>query len=66
MRTQPGFRRGGLAAAMLLRLVGWARSRGARRVYLQVEDDAAPALALYRHFGFARVYGYRYRERDLS
>jgi GNAT superfamily N-acetyltransferase len=66
MRTQPDFRRRGLGAALLLRLVGWARSHGARRVYLQVEDASAPALALYRRFGFARVYGYHYRERALS
>jgi len=66
MRTQPAFRRRGLATALLLRLVGWARGAGARRLFLQVEDDNAPALGLYRRFGFARVYGYRYREFDPS
>jgi ribosomal protein S18 acetylase RimI-like enzyme len=66
MRTQPGFRRRGLAESVLLRLAGWARSLGARRVYLQVKDDNAGALRLYRRFGFAKVYGYHYRERGLS
>ncbi len=66
MRTQPAFRRRGLATRVLLRLVNWARAAGARQIFLQVEDDNATALRLYRGFGFARVYGYRYRELVLS
>jgi len=64
MRTQPAFRRRGLAAAILGRLTEWARGAGAHRVYLQVEDHNAVALRLYRGVGFARVYGYHYRERS--
>jgi ribosomal protein S18 acetylase RimI-like enzyme len=66
MRTQPAFRRRGLATRVLLGLAGWARAAGARRVFLQVEEDNAAALRLYRRFGFARVYGYHYRELGLS
>ncbi|MER8726453.1 GNAT family N-acetyltransferase [Mesorhizobium sp. M0195] len=39
----------------------WARLRGAREAWLQVEADNAPALALYRSLGFDEVYRYRYR-----
>jgi ribosomal protein S18 acetylase RimI-like enzyme len=63
MRTQPAFRRRGLARAVLLRLAAWARAAGAQRFYLQVEDDNAAALSLYRDVGFVRQYGYHYRER---
>lgn len=62
MRTQWRFRRRGLARAVLARLAGWAAGEGATRLYLQVEDDNAPALALYRGLGLARAYGYHYRE----
>jgi N-acetylglutamate synthase len=62
MRTQPPFRRRGLARAVLLHLAQWARAHGARRLYLQVEDDNVAALPLYRQMGFNRIYGYHYRE----
>ncbi|MER8509490.1 GNAT family N-acetyltransferase [Mesorhizobium sp. M0199] len=39
----------------------WARLRGAREAWLQVEADNAPALALYRSLGFDEVYRYHYR-----
>jgi ribosomal protein S18 acetylase RimI-like enzyme len=63
MRTQPAFRRRGLARAILLRLAAWARAAGAQRFYLQVEDDNVAALQLYRDMGFVRAYGYHYREK---
>ena len=65
MRTQERFRGRGLAGRVLSRLIGWACGEGAASIYLQVEDDNAPAQALYRRFGFRRVYGYHYRERAL-
>jgi ribosomal protein S18 acetylase RimI-like enzyme len=63
MRTQPAFRGRGMASRILDRLIGWAAGEGAGRIYLQVEEDNEPALALYRRAGFRRAYGYHYRER---
>ena len=47
---------------MFRRLAAWARHAGAKRIYLQVEDDNAAALALYRPFGGEVAYRYWYRE----
>jgi GNAT superfamily N-acetyltransferase len=66
MRTQPPHRGRGLASAIARRLMTWAYAQGARESYLQVEDDNAPALHLYRQLGFVRVYGYHYRERGMG
>jgi GNAT superfamily N-acetyltransferase len=62
MRTQPVQRGRGLARSVAGALMTWARAQGARRLYLQVEDDNGPALNLYGQLGFTRVYGYHYRE----
>jgi len=61
MLTVPERRGQGAATALLTALGQWARDRGAREVYLQVERDNAPALALYRRAGFRERYGYHYR-----
>jgi GNAT superfamily N-acetyltransferase len=61
MRTQPRFRRRGLARATLLALADWAREAGAAWLFLQVEDDN-PVQELYRASGFTRRHGYHYRE----
>jgi ribosomal protein S18 acetylase RimI-like enzyme len=65
MRTEVPFRRRGLARAVIRRLAAWARNAGAKRIYLQVEDDNAAAQALYRPFGAALAYRYWYREQVL-
>jgi GNAT superfamily N-acetyltransferase len=46
-----------LACAYLL---SWAWQHGAHVAYLQVDAANAPALAIYRRFGFATVYTYHY------
>ncbi|WP_426029771.1 GNAT family N-acetyltransferase [Caulobacter sp. DWP3-1-3b2] len=60
MRTLPGHRRKGLARRILGALLDMAEGQGARRAYLQVEADNAPAIALYSGLGFAPAYCYRY------
>jgi ribosomal protein S18 acetylase RimI-like enzyme len=46
---------------LILSALKWARLRGARQAWLQVEADNAPALALYGSLGFETVYPYHYR-----
>jgi len=50
----------GLATRVVARLLTWAWERGAVHAHLQVEAANAPALAVYRKFGFATAYAYHY------
>src|SRR4051812_23132151 len=61
MLTAPRQRRRGLARAILAALAAAGRARGAERLYLQVERENEPALALYAAAGFRELYGYHYR-----
>ena len=54
-------RRQGAASAVVAALAAWGAARGARRAYMLVEEDNAPAHALYARLGFRRAYGYCYR-----
>jgi ribosomal protein S18 acetylase RimI-like enzyme len=47
---------------LLLSSLKWARSRGAREAWLQVEADNAAACNLYTSMGFSEVYRYHYRQ----
>ena len=51
--THPAARRSGLARALLQAAGEEAHRRGARRMFLEVADDNAAALALYAQAGFA-------------
>ncbi len=51
----------GYATALCAHLLNWAWSHGMRIIYLQVSSDNAPALAVYRKFGFGAGYRYHYR-----
>jgi ribosomal protein S18 acetylase RimI-like enzyme len=62
LRTAVDARRRGHARAVLGRLAAWGQGMGARRLYLQVEDENAPARAMVRPLGAERAYGYWYRE----
>lgn len=53
-------RRSGLATEILSAALRWARMRGARTAWLQVEADNVAAIALYRKFGFGEAYRYHY------
>lgn len=48
-------RGGGGGHALLARHLGRLAGEGVRRVVLEVDEDNAPALALYARFGFAEV-----------
>lgn len=51
----------GVGTAVSSALIARAWERGVRWLFLQVEADNAPALAIYRKFGFATRYTYHYR-----
>lgn len=59
--THAAQRRQGHGRKLLLSALKWARLRGARQAWLQVEAANEPAVALYRSFGFTEVYHYHYR-----
>ncbi|WP_280567766.1 ribosomal protein S18-alanine N-acetyltransferase [Chromohalobacter sp. 296-RDG] len=48
----PHARRQGVAGMLLAHLVTRARQGGAERLLLEVRENNAPALALYRQYGF--------------
>lgn len=52
------YRRRGLGRALVHRLIGIARERGLRRLWMETNDDWEPALSLYRSCGF-REYDHR-------
>jgi N-acetylglutamate synthase len=63
MVTHDAARGRGLATRIVAELMSWARDQSATHAYLQVDAANAPALAVYRKFGFATAYAYHYRAR---
>ncbi len=59
--TDKTVRKQGFGRQLILSALKWARLRGAREAWLQVEADNAPALSLYRSLGFEEAYRYHYR-----
>ncbi len=51
----------GLSLPLSQALLNWGHTHGARRAYLQVVVDNAPALRTYKRLGFQGVYSYWYR-----
>ncbi len=51
----------GLSLPLSQALLSWGFAQGARRAYLQVVVDNAPALRTYARLGFQGVYSYWYR-----
>ena len=65
MFTLPSHRGHGLGQAVLSALAAAATREGCDHLYLQVDRDNAPALALYARCGFREAYGYAYRDRPV-
>ncbi|TKB22001.1 MAG: GNAT family N-acetyltransferase [Mesorhizobium sp.] len=59
--TEKSARNKGHGRNLILSALKWARLRGAREAWLQVEAGNVPALSLYRSLGFEEVYRYHYR-----
>ena len=53
--VHPGFRRRGIAEALVAELEAALRQRGSRALTLEVRDSNAPAITLYEKLGFAQV-----------
>lgn len=60
MRTEKAMRGRGLAGRVLTGLADAALSQGFDRVFLQVDAENPPALALYRRAGFETCWTYSY------
>ncbi len=55
MAVADAYKGRGLGRALMAAAVERARAAGAPRLYLETNSGLAPALALYRSFGFAEV-----------
>lgn len=66
MRTADHARGKGLATVLVSHLLEWGRGQGAHHAFLQVDCANAPALAVYRKFGFESSYRYWYRVHSTS
>jgi GNAT superfamily N-acetyltransferase len=64
MWVRPGARGGGVADALVARVLEWAREQSARFVRLHVTSDNEDAERLYARHGFVRTGRSRLRERD--
>lgn len=58
--TDPGWRRQGLATAMVRALGHWGARQGARNAYLQVAQQNVDAHVAYGRLGFVPHHSYRY------
>lgn len=59
--TAEALRGSGFGRRVILSALKWARLRGAKEVWLQVEADNQAAMHVYRAIGFSEVYRYHYR-----
>ena len=53
--VHPDFRRKGIAAALITKLVSQLKARGSRILRLEGRESNAPAIALYESLGFAQL-----------
>ncbi len=59
--TAPGYRRRGVASAIMAAGARWAAERGSQTLYLQVDEGNAAARGLYDRLGFTTSHGYHFR-----
>lgn len=59
--TNPKERNKGYGMQLLLTILNWGKTNGAKDAYLQVVPDNFPALHLYAKLGFTEAYKYWYR-----
>lgn len=59
--SAPAERRRGFGRRVVMSALKWARLRGAREAWLQVDAANEAAVQLYRSVGFSEVYRYHYR-----
>ncbi|MFX1476038.1 MAG: GNAT family N-acetyltransferase [Promethearchaeota archaeon] len=59
--THPEYRRRSVATTVSCALAQWGQRQGARKVYLQVEEENPAALKLYEKMGFRNHHKYWYR-----
>jgi putative acetyltransferase len=55
MAVAEPFKGRGVGRALMAAAVAWARAKGAPRLYLETNSALAPALGLYRSFGFREI-----------
>lgn len=55
----------GIGVTLIRSLLRWGKENGGCYAFLQVESANSPALALYRKLGFAELYSYWYRVKEL-
>lgn len=60
LHVAPEHRRRGVALQLMGALADESRSRGIRSMYLQVQQESPPALALYERLGFSLHHEYLY------
>lgn len=61
IHVDEAFRKRGYASSVVRTILNEAKRQGAKRAYLQVVTDNAPAKALYRKLGFRKMYCYWFR-----
>ena len=62
--TDRDYRNRGFGREIVLNMLKWGKTRGAKTAYLHVMHDNAPALKLYSNLGFKEIYSYWYRIKE--
>lgn len=65
IHVDESYRRRGFASAIVKTILREGKRQGARRAYLQVVTDNAPAKTVYRGLGFRAFYQYYFRVKEV-